>query len=76
MGPSSVIKIAGAIGILFLGLFLFPVMESNVDAWVTNVMPSLSMTSLGEFLVKALPYAGIVLFALAALWLIRGSVNE
>lgn len=76
MSPKNIIVIAGALGAVFLGLWLFPVMQDNVQAWVTDVMPGLSMNPLEQFLIQALPYAGMILFLLFAFWLVRGTGND
>ena len=71
MSPKGIILIAGAIGVLFLGLLLFPTINENVQLWITNVMPGLSMTPLAQVMIKGLPYAGLGLFLLFAFWMVR-----
>lgn len=69
MGPKEIVLLLASVGVVFLGIYLFPTISSVVTDWVTNVMPGQNLTALEKFLIKILPYAGLGLFGLFAFWM-------
>ena len=76
MSPKGIVLIVVLIGLVFLGLLLFPTTHTVVDGWATDIMPSLSLNATEEWLVKFMPYAGLGLFILLAIWMIRGGASN